>query len=287
VEVLVGLGAGLEDADQEGLTPLTHSVISGHTTITDWLLDRGADVNTVDNFNRSPLDVAIYQGQPAMVEILLDRGANMEHTDMKGIKPLDRVIAHGNTEILSVFLRKGAKLGSATWAMARGQEEIQVILLNKLLDDGNTLYRQQKITEASHRYKYALKRLTSIEPGLELRETFSELEMNLLLNLSRVERRQGKFLTALKLSSRVLETDPQCVQALCTRAKAQRSLGMTKEALGDFKAALQLVPQNRELRRVILKLREGMSSSVSFQNFQSSDSLRFIDEMSVEMDTTN
>ena len=78
---------------------------------------------------------------------------------------------------------------------------------------------------------------------------------------------------------------------MCTRAKAQRSLGMTKEALGDFKAALQLVPQNRELRRVILKLREGMregmSSSVSFQNFQSSDSLRFIDEMSVEMDTTN
>lgn len=66
---------------------------------------------------------------------------------------------------------------------------------------------------------------------------------------------------------------------------------MTKEALGDFKAALQLVPQNRELRRVILKLREGMregmSSSVSFQNFQSSDSLRFIDEISVEMDTTN
>ena len=212
VEVLVGLGAELEDADQEGLTSLTHSVISGHTNITDWLLDRGADVNTVDNFNRSPLDVAIYQGQPAMVEILLDRGANMEHTDMKGIKPLDRVIAHGNTEILSVFLRKGAKLGSATWAMARGQEEIQVILLNKLLDDGNTLYRQQKMTEASHRYKYALKRLTGMEPGLEVRETFSELEMNLLLNLSRVERRQGRFLTALKLSSRVLETDPHCVQ---------------------------------------------------------------------------
>ena len=62
---------------------------------------------------------------------------------------------------------------------------------------------------------------------------------------------------------------------------------MSKEALGDFKSALQLVPQNRELRRVILKLREGirdeMSSSLLSQSFQSSESLKFIDE---EMDTT-
>merc|ERR1719219_2594352 len=123
-----------------------------------------------------------------MVEIILDSGANMELPDKKGIKPLDRIIGYGNTEILSVFLRKGAKLGSATWAMARGKEEIQVILLNKLLDDGNTLYRQQRMVEASHRYRYALARLTSMEPGPEVRETFSQLEVNLLLNLSRLER---------------------------------------------------------------------------------------------------
>ena len=65
---------------------------------------------------------------------------------------------------------------------------------------------------------------------------------------------------------------------------------MTKEALGDFKAALQLVPENRELRRVIMKLREGireeMSSSFLSQSFQSSDSLKFIDESS-EMDITD
>ena len=62
---------------------------------------------------------------------------------------------------------------------------------------------------------------------------------------------------------------------------------MTKEALADFKSALQLVPENRELRRVILKLgggiRDEMSSSFLSQSFQSSESLKFIDE---EMDTT-
>ena len=37
--------------------------------------------------------------------------------------------------------RKGAKLGAATWVMARDQPDIQ-LLLNKLMEDGNTLYRQ-------------------------------------------------------------------------------------------------------------------------------------------------
>ena len=212
VQLLLREGAGLEDTDQEGLTPLTHAVISGHTDIVSWLLARGGNVNTLDCYNRSPLDVAIYQGQPAMVEILLDGGANMEQPDVKGIKPLDRIIGYGNTEILSVFLRKGAKLGSATWAMARGKEEIQVILLNKLLDDGNTLYRQQRLLEAAHRYRYALKRLTTIDQAGDLRETFVQLETNLLLNLSRAERRRGNNLTALQLSSRVLQSQPQSVQ---------------------------------------------------------------------------
>ena len=51
------------------------------------------------------------------------------------------MIGHGNSSIVSVFLRKGAKLGSATWAMASGKPDIQLILLNKLMEDGNTLYR--------------------------------------------------------------------------------------------------------------------------------------------------
>ena len=82
-----------------------------------------------------------------MVEILLDNGANMEKADVRGIKPLDRVIGHGNSLIVSVFLRKGAKLGATTWAMAQGNCDIQLILLNKLMDDGNTLYRWVFINE--------------------------------------------------------------------------------------------------------------------------------------------
>ena len=38
----------------------------------------------------------------------------------------------------------------------------RLILLNKLLEDGNMLYRQGHLAEASHRYRYALKRLPPV-----------------------------------------------------------------------------------------------------------------------------
>ena len=56
------------------------------------------------------------------------------------------MIGHGNSSIVSVFLRKGAKLGSDTWAMAAGKPDIQLLLLNKLMEDGNTLYRSAQPT---------------------------------------------------------------------------------------------------------------------------------------------
>merc|ERR1712121_151303 len=73
----------------------------------------------------------------------------MEKPDLRGIKPVDRVIGLGNAAVATVFLRKGAKLGPATWVMAEGKPEIQLILLNKLLEDGNTLYRKNKLLDAA------------------------------------------------------------------------------------------------------------------------------------------
>lgn len=187
---------------------------------------------------------------------------------------------------MSVFLRKGAKLGSATWAMASGKPDIQLILLNKLMEDGNTLYRQNKLSDAAHRYKYALKRLGSIKSndwsvsGMPASDWPVEMETNLLLNLSRVERRLDRFETAVSLASRVLDMRPSCAAALITRAKAARSLGLAREAFIDFNLALELMPGNRELRRVIFRMKEGFRNtemSSSFMNC-SNESIRFIDD---------
>ena len=61
--------------------------------------------------------------------------------------------------VVTVFLRQGARLGPATWAMAEDKPRIQLVLLNKVLEDGNTLYRQARLEEAALRYRYGLRKV--------------------------------------------------------------------------------------------------------------------------------
>lgn len=69
-----------------------------------------------------------------------------------------------------------------------GKPEILVILLNKLLEDGNVLYRKNRFQEAAHRYQYALRKISGLEQLLERNAIFAQLRTNLLLNLSRCKR---------------------------------------------------------------------------------------------------
>jgi len=254
VELLVLHGAGLEDADKESITPLTNAIIHGHCEIAQFLLSGGANVNAMDSSGRSPLDVAVYQGNSAMVDILLENGANMEKLDIKGARPLDRVIGYGNADVVTIFLKKGAKLGPATWIMAAGKPEIQLILLNKLLEDGNTLYRQSLYGEAAHRYRYALKRLPKEEA--DWCKTFSQLNLHLLLNLSRSERKLGQFHEAAQVASQAISFQPKSAEAIMARGKANQAAGKFKEALFDFYNALRVVPDSREVKKAIMKLKE-------------------------------
>ena len=80
----------------------------------------------------------------------------------------------------------------------------RLVLLNKLLEDGNTLFRHGRLNEAAYRYEYALKRLPRLKETCNngfngqtfsnQPETFQEsneddifvvLKSHLLLNLSR------------------------------------------------------------------------------------------------------
>ena len=142
------------------------------------------------------------QGNPKIVQLLLERGAAIEHVDLHGMRPLDRAIGCRNIPVVQCFLRRGAKLGPATWAMAAGKPDILLILLNKLLEDGNVLYKKNRLKEASHRYTYALRKFpgspeqSSRTPEHEdqnnmimHQQSFIQLKMNFLLNLSRCKRK--------------------------------------------------------------------------------------------------
>jgi ankyrin repeat protein len=75
------------------------------------------------------------------VQLLIDRGSQIEHVDSIGMRPIDRAIGCNNRDVVMCFLKKGAKLSSTTWAMASGKPEMIIVLLNKLVEDGNTFYK--------------------------------------------------------------------------------------------------------------------------------------------------
>ena len=154
--------------------------------------------------------------------------------------------------------------------------------MNKLLEDGNTLYRQNKLPDAAHRYKYAIKRLP--RENSELDETLSQLEIPLFLNLSRCERRQGHHNIAVHLASQVVTSYPLCVEAFISRAKALKAMGMSREALLDFSTALDLVPNNKDITNAITNLREEVSCENQLVKlplgFCVSESIQFMDDCS-------
>ena len=57
-------------------------------------------------------------------------------------------------------------------------------------------------------------------------------------------------------------------------------VNIIREAFIDFNLALELMPSNRELRRVILRMKEGFKNTEMSSSFMScsNESIRFIDD---------
>jgi len=281
VKLLMKRGAALDKCDTAGITSLSHAIVSNDSEVVKYILDSGASTEMADSFGRSPLDLAIYQGNREIVEILIEKGVDKEKEDRRGIRPIDRAIALGNTSIVTTFLKMGANLGPASWMMAEGKQEIILIILNQLLEDGNTFYRKNLFKEASLKYKTAIKRLPT-EVDQDWQQAFSQLRIHFLLNLSRCERRQGHLDEAVHLASTAIGSNLKCVDALVARAKAYKAIGRLSEALKDYSSALCADPTNRGLYLTFLKLREEikMKNQTNKNAFGpgSCDSMAYIDD---------
>ena len=90
------------------------------------------------------------------------------------------------------------------------------------------------------------------------RPIFEQLNVHLLLNLSRCKRKAGNTSEAVALADRVLALNPASYEAHYAKAKANKEGGRLREALACLAQAARVAPaqQNRDLHRVILRLKE-------------------------------
>uniref|UniRef100_A0A8C6STE8 Tetratricopeptide repeat, ankyrin repeat and coiled-coil containing 2 n=1 Tax=Neogobius melanostomus TaxID=47308 RepID=A0A8C6STE8_9GOBI len=190
VEFLLAQGASLPLMDKEGLTALSWACLKGHLPVVRSLVESGSPTDHADKNGRTPLDLAAFYGDSDVVQFLVDHGAMIEHVDYSGMRPLDRAVGCRNTSVVVALLKKGAKIGPATWAMATSKPDIMIILLSKLIEEGDSFYKKGKVKEAAQRYQYALKKFPR-EGFSEDLKTFRELKVSLFLNLSRCRRKMN------------------------------------------------------------------------------------------------
>ncbi|XP_053269426.1 protein TANC2 [Pleuronectes platessa] len=265
VEYLLSQGASLSLMDKEGLTSLSWACLKGHLPVVRCLVENGAATDHADKNGRTPLDLAAFYGDSEVVQFLVDHGAMIEHVDYSGMRPLDRAVGCRNTSVVVALLKKGAKIGCqtlpsrprgpATWAMATSKPDIMIILLSKLIEEGDGFYKKGKVKEAAQRYQYALKKFPR-EGFSEDLKTFRELKVSLFLNLSRCRRKMNDFGMAEEFATKALELKPKSYEAYYARARAKRSSRQFPEALEDLNEAIKQCPNNREIQRLLQRVEE-------------------------------
>ncbi|XP_029461405.1 protein TANC1 [Rhinatrema bivittatum] len=255
VEFLLSEGAAIMSLDKEGLSSLSWACLKGHKSVVQCLVERGAAIDQMDKNGRTPLDLAAFYGDADIVQYLVEKGAMIEHVDYSGMRPLDRAIGCRNTLVVVTLLRKGAKLGNAAWAMATSKPDILIILLQKLMDEGNTLYKKGKMKEAAQRYQHALRKFPREGFGEDMK-AFNELRVSLYLNLSRCRRKTNDFGMAEEFASKALELNCKSYEAYYARARAKRNSRQFVAALADLREAIKLCPSNQEIRRLLNRVED-------------------------------
>lgn len=299
VEMLLTQGADPDAADADGVSALGWACLRSRINIIAVLIDKGATIDQPDNSGRTPLGLAC-GGSAELSEILLERGASLERVDHSGLRPLDRAIGQRNVPVVNCFLKRGAKLGPTTWVMASGKPEFMLILLNKLLEDGNLLYRKNRPSEAAHRYQYALKKINPLinDEGFttpssqqpvppEHVSSFVQLKTNLLLNMSRCKRRLNEPAEALELAARAAVLRPNAFECAYAMARAMLAANKPSEALPHARRALLLVPtQDSAAVRTLKSLQQEILTRInngSINGNTDNRSIRNFDTISLNM----
>ena len=136
------------------------------------------------------------------------------------------------------------------------------------MEDGNTLFRKGRLTDAAYRYEYALRRLPRLRSSeanaastSASEDIFAQLKTHLLLNLSRTKRKIGNFKEAETTASEVILCRPSCHEAWWARAKARADQDRLSEALSDLRQALKLAPNNMQLHAFSLQVKNQLEAN--------------------------
>ena len=101
VQLLLGHGADVNKAEDNGYIPLYIAAHQGHAEVAQLLLGNGADANQAVNTGVTPLYIAAHQCHAEVAQLLLDHSADVNQAAMDGTTPLFTAAANGHAEVVS------------------------------------------------------------------------------------------------------------------------------------------------------------------------------------------
>ena len=118
VRALMELGADVNQARDDGVTPLYIAAEKGYDTLVRALIELGADINKARNTGATPLYDAAYNGHEAIVRALTESGADVNKATDKGWTPLAIAAQEGHEAIVRA-LPSRARTSTRRWMTAR------------------------------------------------------------------------------------------------------------------------------------------------------------------------
>lgn len=137
VKTLLKSGAGANEANRYGITPLALACQNGNAELVEALLAAGADPHLRLRGGETPLMIAARTGKPASVQALLKKGADVNAKEKSGQTALMWAAAEGHAEVTELLLKAGADFktpldGGFTpllFAAREGRSEVAKLLI--------------------------------------------------------------------------------------------------------------------------------------------------------------
>ena len=103
VRALTEAGAGVNKAMDNGATPLLIAAQRGHEAIVRALIEAGAGVNKARDDGATPLLIAAQRGHEAVVRALIEADADVSKARADGVMPLYMAAQKGHTAIVQIL----------------------------------------------------------------------------------------------------------------------------------------------------------------------------------------
>ncbi|KAG8194403.1 hypothetical protein JTE90_011015 [Oedothorax gibbosus] len=155
LHILYNKGVVLDTKDLNGRTALSWACESGKTDLVCFLIEKGADFTVKDNESSNLLHIASSHGHEKILKMLLELKMDPDTKNAENNTPLECAIVTRSIAAVNALLEAGVNIGSNAFELSQGNVKIYILLLNKLLSDGVSLYKRGNVIEANHHFEYA------------------------------------------------------------------------------------------------------------------------------------